>query len=153
VTLINSSWLPRVSVIRSLASWFGKCDCPSKSLRAAESQWHKDGRLLSREDERLLGSSSTTSSRRDGPPSNIHELPNAGSPPRPRRPPPRLESPTLPTSSSLYPLPPSPLPSFLPPSSLPPAATSLPLLALSSPNGRAASILTSALRIYFGPVP
>lgn len=47
--LINSARLPRVSVIRSPASWFGKCDCPSKSLGAAESQWHKDGRLLSGE--------------------------------------------------------------------------------------------------------
>lgn len=89
VALINSARLPRVSVIRSPASWFGKCDCPRKSLRATESQWHKDGEGCFRGwDEQPLGSSSTTSSRRGGPPSNIHELPNAGSPPRQRRPPP-----------------------------------------------------------------
>lgn len=51
-------------------------------------------------------------------------------------------------STSPYTLLPLPVSFLLPFSSL--TATHLPRLALSSPNGRAASILTTALRIYFG---
>jgi len=146
--LINSTPL-RISVIRSVASWFGKCDCSSKSLAgAAESRRHKDG----------WGSSGRTIPR-----IVFYDLlSTAGASFQyPRAAKRRILRPLLrPPSSRISYSPLSCRPAPLLPSrssflllSFRPGARELPLFALSSPNGRVASILTSALRIYFGPVP
>lgn len=159
--LINSAPL-RISVIRSAASWFGKCDCSSKSSTGvAESRRRKDGWSWGRTrpppppplpSSLLPRSSSTISSRRRA----SFQYPRAAKRRIPPSPPPLTHiarhppgSPTL--LCRFCPLPPS-CASFLL-LSFHRAARELPLFALSSPNGRAASILTSALRIYFGLVP
>lgn len=157
-TLINSA-RQRVSVIRSLARVAsGNVIARAKVGRSSggRSRWHKDDWSWGRTIPRIVFHDLLSS--RDGPPSNIHELPNAESSSLPRSLSVSFSSPRPPIvrrpPGSPYPfyLPycstsPYPFPSFFP---LPLWATHLPRLALSSPNGRSASILTTALRIYFG---